>query len=74
MKNEQSLEERVLRLEFLLTHQQKLTEDLNAVLVDQSKRIIKLERSLVQLETQMKDSQMVSREIRDPLEEKPPHY
>lgn len=67
-------EERIVELETQLAHQQHLCDQLNQVLVDQSKRLMRLERVVVQLENQVKDLMPQQREIRDLLDEKPPHY
>lgn len=74
MKNKQTSDERLESLEILLAHQQRLTEELDSVIVDQSKRITKLERMVLQLQNQQRESQLGIRDFRDPLDEKPPHY
>lgn len=74
MKSSQTLENRLENLESVVMHQQKLLDDLNEVMIDQSKLIIKLERKLKQMEMQWQDAQFASRDARDPLAEKPPHY
>lgn len=66
--------ERLIEIESALAHQQRLCEQLNEVVVDQTQRLLKLERLVVQLENQVRDVMRQTREQRDLLDEKPPHY
>jgi uncharacterized coiled-coil protein SlyX len=74
MNADRTIEKRLIQLETQLAHQQHVCDQLNEVIVDQAKRIMKLERTVVQLETQVRDSLATTREIRDLADEKPPHY
>ena len=74
MHDKLSVEKRLIQLETQLAHQQHVCDQLNEVIVDQAKRIMKLERTVVQIETQLRDSLATTREIRDLADEKPPHY
>ncbi|HBE71664.1 MAG TPA: hypothetical protein DDW52_26270 [Planctomycetaceae bacterium] len=66
---------RIVELEIVLTHQQRLLDELNGVVVQQSLAIQKLEREL----KAMRDEQKALREHVNEKEanlphEKPPHY
>lgn len=67
--------DRIIELEIALTHQQRLLDELNGVVIEQSLAIQKLEREL----KAMGDEQKVLRERVGEKEaslphEKPPHY
>ncbi len=68
------LAERIMNLEAHVTHLQKNYDDLNEVVVTQSKQFLRMERAILALENQLKEVVRQSREPRDPLSERPPHY
>jgi SlyX protein len=67
-------EQRLINLETQLAHQQHICDQLNEVIIEQSKRMVRIERIILQLENHLGDLQRVTRESRDVLDEKPPHY
>jgi uncharacterized coiled-coil protein SlyX len=68
-------QERMTELEIQLAHVQRLYEQLNEVVTEQSGRIDLLERRCHQLQTQYKELKERQPESGlDPLDEKPPHY
>ena len=68
-------QERMVELEIQLAHVQRLYEQLNEVVTEQSGRIDLLERRCHQLQTQYKELKERQPEPGlDPLDEKPPHY
>ena len=69
-----SVEERLVELESQLAHHQRVCEQLNEVVVQHTKTIMELEYKLARLESQWKDLRGQTPEVRDLLEEKPPHY
>lgn len=69
-----SLEDRLVELESQLAHQQRVCDQLNEVVVDHTKTIMELEYKLSRLEHQFKDLRGQTAELRDPVDEKPPHY
>lgn len=68
------LNQRLIEVETQLAHQQLICDQLNEVIVEQGKQIMRLERNLLRLENQVKDVQQLSREPRGDANEKPPHY
>ena len=70
------IEKRLQALEINVAHLQRLNEQLNEVLTQQSFEAEKVARRLERLETQVKDFKEKQRagETLDPLDEKPPHY
>ncbi len=70
--NSAKLNERIIELEANLTHLQKNYDELNEVVVEQSKRLVRLERGLFALENQIKEVIRTLREPRDPDAERPP--
>ncbi len=69
-----SLEARLTDLETIISHQQKLIEDLNDVVIDLQKRIDVLPREISRLSDEIRVARELSAEIRRPEDEKPPHY
>jgi SlyX protein len=69
-----SLEARLTDLETIISHQQKLIEDLNDVVIDLQKRIDVLPREISRLSDEIRVTRQLSAEIRRPEDEKPPHY
>ncbi len=67
-------EARITELEIQLAHHQRLCEQLNQVLVDHTQQIMRLERTIVRLEDQIRTIREQRKEIFDPQLEKPPHY
>ena len=68
---------RITELEFHLAHQQRMCEQLNEVATEQSRRLDRMERTVVRLERQLKelrDQPRQTHEASDPLDERPPHY
>lgn len=73
MPTPQTLEERLIALELLVTHLERDHEALNSALLDQQKAIAELTKLLQRLDlrlTRLSEDE----EPRDPSEEKPPHY
>ena len=72
---EKSTEDRVTELEIQLAHAQRLYEQLNEVVTEQSRRLDLIERLCERLQTQYKELKERQPESRfDPVDEKPPHY
>jgi SlyX protein len=69
-----NLEERVVKLEALFMHQQKLVQDLDKVVFEQAKKIDQLQRDLKLLVGEIRQLRDGAREGRRPEEEIPPHY
>ena len=62
------IEKRVIELEIKLTHQDRLLEELNEVVIEQRASIDKLEKRAEALEKALFALQ------EDPANERPPHY
>ena len=67
-------EERLIHLEALFTHLQRTVQDLDQVVIEQSKQIDLLKRDIKVLVTEVRVVRDVSREPRRPEDEIPPHY
>ncbi len=67
-------EARITELEFQLAHQQKMVDELNGVLVGHTQQILRMERTILRLEEQIKIVREQRKEAFDPGLEKPPHY
>lgn len=67
-------EERLIHLEALFTHLQRTVQELDQVIVDQSRRIDLLHRDLKLLASDVRSVRDASREPRRPEDEIPPHY
>ena len=67
-------EERLIQLEALFTHLQRTVQELDQVIVDQSRRIDLLQRDLKMLAGDVRSVRDASREPRRPEDEIPPHY
>ncbi len=64
-----------IELEIKLSHQQRLCEQLNQVVVDHTRQIMQLERVIAEIRKQLTDLRDARKqEISDPREERPPHY
>lgn len=71
------LEERVERLEMELAHQQRLTDQLNATVAQQSLDILRMQRRIQQLVQQVEAFKANADDTElggDTEPEKPPHY
>ena len=69
-----TVENRLVELESQLAHHQRVCEQLNEVVVQHTRTIMELEYKLARLESQWKELRGQTAEVRDLLEEKPPHY
>ncbi len=67
-------DQRITDLEVGLAHQQRLCEQLNEVVVDQTRQMIHFERVILRLENQVKELQQQRKEQADPQADRPPHY
>jgi uncharacterized coiled-coil protein SlyX len=65
---------RVTELETLFTHLQRTLHELNAVVIEQDKRLAAMERRVKQLTEQLGTLEQRVVEPRELSEEKPPHY
>ncbi len=64
-----------VELEIKLSHQQRLCEQLNEVVIDHTRQIMQMERVIIDLRKQLTDlRELRKQEILDPREERPPHY
>lgn len=68
--------DRLERLEFELAHLQRLYDQLNEVVTQQTRQVDRQAKQIEHLQTQLKEVKQkpASAEPFDPLEEKPPHY
>ena len=68
-------EQRLMELEVTLSHQQRLIEQLNEVVTDQSQQLIGYKRIVQDLQEQLKELKAAMRDgpAADP-NERPPHY
>lgn len=69
-----TLEERMVELEALYMHQQKLVQELNQVVFEQTKKVDQLQRDLKMLVGEIRQLRDGGREVRRLEEEIPPHY
>ncbi len=67
------VQERLIALESVVAYLEHTVEQLNSVILQQQQEIDGLKRSLQKLEGRV-DAQSQGPEIRDPLQERPPHY
>ncbi len=65
---------RVCELETQIAHIQRLYDQLNEVVTDQSKDIDRMRRQISALQSQIKEIKEKPLPAADPLDEKPPHY
>jgi SlyX protein len=70
----QNLEARVAKLEVDLAHQQRLCEQLNEVVTLQTQQLMRLEKSLPQLQEHVLELRSELRTRNAPGDERPPHY
>jgi uncharacterized coiled-coil protein SlyX len=68
------LAERVTQLEVLFMHLQQTTQDLNQVLLAQSRQTDRLASQLTQLTADYRSLSPGPPQERNPLDERPPHY
>lgn len=66
--------DRITELEIQLAHQQRITEQLNEVLTEQTNSIDGLGRRIHALENQIRQLRERPHAEPDMLDEKPPHY
>ncbi len=72
-----SLQLRIEKLEFELVHQQRTTEQLNEIVVEQTRELMRLQRAIDRLAKQLDDVRKAPSDSLPPPtleEEKPPHY
>ncbi|MEM8735363.1 MAG: SlyX family protein [Planctomycetota bacterium] len=70
-----SIEQRVEDLEIALAHQDRLCEQLNAIVTKQNEKMMQLENLVPALQQQIRDLKMSIRDApRSAEDEKPPHY
>ena len=67
-------DERLIHLEALFMHLQRTVQDLDQVVIEQSKQIDLLSRDMKLLVTDLRGIRDGSREPRRPEDEIPPHY
>ena len=65
---------RLTELEVQLAHTQRVVEQLNEVVTEQSRQLDQVLRVLKRFEDKLDDFKYQIDEKRDPLDEKPPHY
>jgi uncharacterized coiled-coil protein SlyX len=66
-------EDRVVKLEFLVTHLEHEVATLNSVILEQQKQIDALNRTIARLDDRV-TRLTFDEERRDPQSERPPHY
>lgn len=69
-----SPEKRLTDIETLFTHWQRVVQELDQVVLDQSRRIDQLEREVRLLTSDLRSMRDMNRETRRPEDEIPPHY
>ena len=69
-----SLQTRVIELEIQLAHAQRMMEQLNEVVTEQSSIILGLKQSLTKTQSQIEELKSNTDSPLDPFDEKPPHY
>ena len=74
MPHDSRREARLIELEMLTTHLQRTLGDLDQVILAQQKRIERLERDVARLSNNLSAVAGSIADVRDPAEEKPPHY
>ncbi|MEM7478741.1 MAG: SlyX family protein [Planctomycetota bacterium] len=68
-------DQRIEELEISLAHQQRLLEQLNEVVTQQTHSLLRLEKKVPQLEREIQGLKSKTAERQGPLpDEKPPHY
>ena len=73
MSTSEPTPERIVELESLVAHLEHEFDQLNSVVLRQQREIDNLKRTLSKLEARL-DEQADGPEVRDPLQERPPHY
>ncbi len=68
------LEERVVRLEELVTHGERVTAELNEIIIAQHQKIEAMEAKLARFEYRMSSLSERIDQPQSPENEKPPHY
>lgn len=72
-----NFDERLERLEMEVAHQQRLTDNLNEAVSQQSIEILRLHRTIERLAKQLEEMSINANSdepLRDLADEKPPHY
>jgi len=72
MNDTEALSERIDALEMRLTHQERIIEDLNTIVIDQWKRIDALTRQLANLADRVQEAE--DNAGLTPPDRPPPHY
>lgn len=67
-------QERITELEIQLAHLQRLNDDLNEVVTDHTRRLMKFEATLQGMETRLEELREVRKEKYDSADERPPHW
>jgi SlyX protein len=73
MSASQSSDERIVELEWIVTHLRHDLEQLNQIVLEQRKEIDELKTLLLRLTDRIEAAE-AEPEARDPLQERPPHY
>ena len=68
------LAKRTTELEIQLAHTQRMYEQLNEVVTEQASIIDRLQRTTRKLSDKLENVKNDSEDVRDPLDERPPHY
>ena len=70
----EELSDRIMEVESLLMHHQKVVSDLNDVVTRQAEEQIKLQRKIEFLNEKLQSYESLLSESRELSDEKPPHY
>ena len=74
MSETEPLQRRIVQLEELFSHQEHLVYQLNEAVVQLRKDLANLEAKCTEQEGRLRSISENQETVRDPLEEKPPHY
>lgn len=73
--NSGSTDARITELEIALTHQQQLLTQLNEVVTDQTRQLLRIDTAIRDLKEQQREIRVAQKERQGDLpHEKPPHY
>ncbi|MDA9778155.1 SlyX family protein [Rubripirellula sp.] len=67
-------DDRLTKLEVQLSHTQRVVEQLNEVVTEQSRQLDRVMRLVTRFEAKLDDFKYKIEEKRDLLDDKPPHY
>ncbi|MBL6725945.1 MAG: SlyX family protein [Rubripirellula sp.] len=67
-------DDRLTKLEVQLSHTQRVVEQLNEVVTEQSRQLDRVMRLVTRFESKLDDFKYKIEEKRDLLDDKPPHY